>query len=144
MVTKTDTCSWSELKIYPGQGKKFVAKDGRTYFFLSRKCAKFWHKKTKPVKLTWTSAWRRFNKKHKIEHANKRKTKRTQRVQKAIVGLTLDDIKRRKDPKSDFRSKLRDEARKEVQDKRKKQIEKRRENKLHAKKDKPIAKNQPK
>ena len=49
-------------------------------------------------------------------------------MQKAIVGMNLEEIKRRKDPKSDFRTKLRDEAKKEVADKKKKQIEKRREN----------------
>ena len=126
MVTRT--CEWSQLKIHPGKGKKFVAKDGKTVFLLSKKCASFYHNKTKAVKLTWTPAWRRFNKKNKIDETQKRKTKRTTRVQKAIVGMNLEEIKRRKDPKSDFRSKLRDDAKKEVADKKKKQIEKRREN----------------
>ncbi len=39
MVIKTEQCSFSEYRIYPGRGQKYVAKDGRTYLFLSKKCA---------------------------------------------------------------------------------------------------------
>ena len=106
MVTKTDNCSYSELKIYPGHGLKFVAKDGKTFFFLNKKSAKFFHRKTKAVNLTWTTAWRRFNKKNKVEAAKQKRTKKTVRAQKAIVGLSLDEIKRRTDKNNDFRSKL--------------------------------------
>ena len=144
MVTKTQTCAWSDLRVYPGHGKRFVAKDGKTFFFLNKKVAAHWHNKTKAVKLTWTTAWRRFHKKIKTEHATKKRTKRTVRKQKAIVGMNLDEIKRRKDVKSDFRTKLRDEARKEVQEKKKKQIQARKEKGGGAKKEKPFAKNIPK
>ena len=144
MVTKTEKCSWSDLNVYPGKGKKFVAKDGKTFFFLNKKVAALWHRKTKPVKLTWTTAWRRFNKKDQAQTKDKKKTKRTTRVQKAIVGMNLDEIKRRKDTKSDFRSKLREEARKEVQDKKKKSIQDRRDNKRKAPKTKAADKTQKK
>ena len=110
MVTKTENCSWSEQRIYPGHGLKFVAKDGKTFYFLNKKCSKFFHRKTKAVKLTWTMAWRRFNKKNKIEISQRKKTKKTQRAQKAIVGMNLEEIKRRKDKESDLRAKLRVEA----------------------------------
>ena len=132
MVTKTEKCSWSDYSVYPGKGKKFVAKDGKTFFFLNKKIAHHWHNKTKPVKLTWTTAWRRFNKKDQTQTKDKKKTKRTTRVQKAIVGMNLDEIKRRKDQKSDIRSKLREEARKDVQEKKKKQIQERRDNRKKA------------
>ena len=127
MVTKTKTCSWCDLKVYPGKGKEFVAKDGKVFFFASRKAEKFWHNKTKAVKLTWTTAWRRYNKKGtKGDIKKRRRTKKTVRVHKAIVGMSLDEINRRKDKSSDLRKKLREEARKEVQERRKKQIEKKR------------------
>ena len=45
MVIKTEQCSFSEYRIYPGRGQKFVAKDGRTYLFLSKKCAKISQRK---------------------------------------------------------------------------------------------------
>ena len=95
MVTKTDPCSFSEYRIYPGRGKKFAAKDGKVYYFFSAKIASLFHQRKKAVKLTWTQAWRRFNKKIKVDEISTRKTRKTTRVQKAIVGLSLDEIKRR-------------------------------------------------
>ena len=47
MVIKTESCSFSEYRIYPGRGQKFVAKDGRSYLFLSKKNAKFARKKVR-------------------------------------------------------------------------------------------------
>ena len=132
MVTKTETCVWTEFRMYPGCGKKFVAKDGKSYFFITKKAAAFFHRKTKAVNLTWTTAWRRVNKNENEVFSSKRK-RRVVRQQKAIVGMNLDEIKRRKDTKSDFRSKLRDQARKDVQDKKKKEIEARKANKKTSK-----------
>jgi large subunit ribosomal protein L24e len=37
MVIKTDICCFSELRIYPGKGIRFIAKDGRSFLYLSRK-----------------------------------------------------------------------------------------------------------
>ena len=96
MVIKTDPCSFSEYKIYPGRGRKFVAKDGKLFYFISKKTASLFHNRKKAVKLTWTQAWRRFNKKIKVDEISKRRTRKTTRVQKAIVGMSLDEIKRRR------------------------------------------------
>jgi len=96
MVTKTDICSFTEGKIYPGKGRRHIAKDGRLYFFIGQKARMLFHQKIKPVKLTWTTAWRRFNKKIRIDEAAKKRTRKTTRVQKAVVGMSLDDIKRKK------------------------------------------------
>jgi large subunit ribosomal protein L24e len=54
MVIKTDPCAFSEMKIYPGRGSHFAAKDGKVYFFISSKVRSLFHQKIKPVKLTWT------------------------------------------------------------------------------------------
>ena len=80
MVTKTDSCSFSEYRIYPGRGKKFAAKDGKVYYFFSCKIASLFHQRKKAVKLTWTQAWRRFNKKIKADEITKRKSRKTTRV----------------------------------------------------------------
>ena len=37
MVIKTDPCAFTEYRIYPGKGRKFVSKDGKTHFFISTK-----------------------------------------------------------------------------------------------------------
>merc|ERR1719321_629604 len=103
MVIKTDPCAFSEMKIYPGRGIKFAAKDGKTHFFISSKTRPLFHQKIKPVKLTWTQAWRRFNKKLQADVVERKKTRKTTRVQKAIVGMSLEDIKRRRTEKPEAR-----------------------------------------
>ena len=123
MVIKTDPCSFSEYRIYPGRGKKFVAKDGKTYYFFSTKIHSLFQQRKKAVKLTWTQAWRRFNKKIKVDEVSKRRTKKTTRVQKAIVGISLEEIKRRRAEKDHERDKKMEDAKKEVKDRQKKKME---------------------
>lgn len=41
MVIKTDLCHFSEWKIYPGKGIRYVAKDGRPFLFLSKRMKDF-------------------------------------------------------------------------------------------------------
>ena len=123
MVTKTDPCVFSEYRIYPGRGKKFVAKDGKIYYFISAKTASLFHQKKKAVKLQWSQAWRRFNKKIKADEIIKRRTKKTTRVQKAIVGISLDEIKRRRAEKPEERDRKLDAQKKDVKDKQKKALD---------------------
>ena len=110
MVTKTELCSYTENKIYPGRGRRHIARDGKTYYFISTKARSLFHQKIKPVKLTWTLAWRRFNKKIRVDELSRKRVRRTARVQKAVVGMSLDDIKRRKAETRDERDKKHDIA----------------------------------
>merc|ERR1711935_892164 len=96
MVIKTDPCAFTELKIYPGRGTRFAGKDGKLHFFVSSKTRSLFHQKIKPVKLTWTQASRRFNKKTKVVDIQKKRTRRTTRVQKAVVGMSLAEIKKKR------------------------------------------------
>lgn len=41
MVIKTELCHFSEWKIYPGKGIRYVAKDGRPFLFLSKRMKDF-------------------------------------------------------------------------------------------------------
>jgi ribosomal protein L24E len=41
MVIKTELCAFSEWKIYPGRGIRYVAKDGRPFLFLSKRTKDF-------------------------------------------------------------------------------------------------------
>merc|ERR1719160_1569218 len=114
MVIKTDLCEYTEYKIYPGRGQKFVAKDGKVHLFLSAKADSLYHQRIKPVKLTWTAAWRRMNKKGKSEEAAKKRTRKAQKFQKAIVGMSLDDIRRKKAQKPELRQAAKEAALKEA------------------------------
>ncbi|KFG60316.1 ribosomal protein RPL24 [Toxoplasma gondii RUB] len=103
---KTDMCSFSEYRIYPGRGQRFVAKDGKVHTFIHRKEASLFRQKIKPVKLHWTLVWRRMNKKGGKDAVNKRRSRKaTKTVQKAIVGLSLEDIKRTRAQKPETKAK---------------------------------------
>ena len=123
MVTKTELCSYTENKIYPGRGRRHIARDGKTHYFISTKARSLFHQKIKPVKLTWTLAWRRFNKKVRVDDLNRKRTRRTARVQKAVVGMSLDDIKRRKAETRDERDKKHDVAVKEIKERKVKEMQ---------------------
>lgn len=103
---KTELCSFSEYRIYPGRGQRFVAKDGKVHTFLFRKEASLFKQRTKPVKLHWTLAWRRMNKKGAKDALSKRRTRKPAKtLQKAIVGLSLEDIKRTRALKPEAKAK---------------------------------------
>ena len=123
MVIKTDPCAFSELKIYPGRGSHFAARDGKLHFFITGKCRSLYHQKIKPVKLSWTQASRRFNKKTKVEDIQKKRTRRTTRVQKAVVGMSLDDIKRKRAEDNTVRDKMLEATKKELKDRNVKKMQ---------------------
>eukprot|EP00928_Gymnodinium_smaydae_P076436 TRINITY_DN5946_c1_g1_i1.p1 TRINITY_DN5946_c1_g1~~TRINITY_DN5946_c1_g1_i1.p1 ORF type:complete len:165 (+),score=61.02 TRINITY_DN5946_c1_g1_i1:88-582(+) len=114
MVIKTDLCQYTEYRIYPGHGQKFIAKDGKVNFFISAKADSLFHQRIKPVKLRWTQAWRRMNKKGKADEQAKKRTRKVQKFQKAIVGMSLDDIKKKKAMKPELRQEAKDAAAKEA------------------------------
>ena len=114
MVVKTELCHYTEYKIYPGHGQKFVGKDAKITFFLSQKAEKLFHQKIKAVKLTWTAAWRRMHGRGKVEQGARRKKATKAKFNKAIVGLSLDDMKNRRKQKTTFRQAAKEQAEKEA------------------------------
>ena len=123
MVIKTDPCAFSEVKIYPGRGSKFAARDGKVHYFISSKVRSLFHQKIKPVKLTWTQASRRFNKKIKVDDIQKKRTRRTTRVQKAIVGMSLEEFKRKRAEDEKSRDKAHEASVKEIKERQAKKIQ---------------------
>merc|ERR1712118_126862 len=107
-VIKTELCAYSEYRIYPGRGIRFCQRDGKVQLFLNHKMISLHRQRIKAVKLTWTQNWRRKNKKGKAEEAWKKRTKKTTKVQKAIVGMSLDDIKKKKAQKTELRAAAKD------------------------------------
>merc|ERR1712060_925309 len=100
---KTELCPYTEYRIYPGHGRKFIARDGKTHLFINAKVTSLFMQKIKPVKLRWTQAWRKMNKKGKVDETGKKRTRKAQKFQKAIVGMSLEDIKRKKAQKPELR-----------------------------------------
>merc|ERR1719433_1518466 len=118
MVVKTESCCFTDYRIFPGRGRKFAAKDGKTYLFISHKANSLFHQRIKPVKLTWTQAWRRKNKKGTQQEVSRRKNRKTQKFQKAIAGMSLEDIRKKKAQRPEIRAAT-DAAAKQAKDKKK-------------------------
>lgn len=92
MVVKTQVCAFSELKVYPGHGRSFVRRDGQVLLFLNSKCHSLYKQKKKPGQLTWTTAWRRLNKKAKSITVTRRRNRKSNKFVRAVAGVTAKQI----------------------------------------------------
>merc|ERR1712033_101878 len=101
---------YSGYKIYPGHGRTLVKADGKTYKFLSAKTQRAHDLKRNPRKITWTVLYRRKHKKGLEEDVSKKRTKRTQKFQRAVVGATLQDIMAKRNQKPEVRKAQREQA----------------------------------
>nr|ALS04424.1 60S ribosomal protein L24 [Acartia pacifica]ALS04425.1 60S ribosomal protein L24 [Acartia pacifica] len=107
---KFELCSFSGYKIYPGHGRTLVKADGKTYKFLSAKTQRAHDLKRNPRKITWTVLYRRKHKKGIEEETAKKRTKRTQKFQRAVVGASLNDILAKRNQKPEVRKAQREQA----------------------------------
>ncbi len=71
--------------------------------------------KRNPRNIRWTQVYRRLNKKGAVEEIAKKKTRKTQKVQRAIVGASLEVIKQKRNQKPEVRAASREAALKYVQ-----------------------------
>lgn len=107
---KIELCSFSGYKIYPGHGKRLVKVDGKVFTFMNSKCEASHLMRRNPRKTTWTVLYRRKNKKGiEVEQAKKR-TRRTTKFQRAIVGASLNDILAKRNMKPEVRKAQREQA----------------------------------
>merc|ERR1712086_357499 len=72
----------------------------------------------KPAKLVWTQAWRRLHKKGLSETTTKKRTRRANKAQRAVVGASLEDIKKKASEKSSVRTAAREAALEELKQKK--------------------------
>ena len=107
----------------PGRGTRFISKDGRTHYFISTKARSLFHQKIKPVKLTWNMAWRAHNKKIKVDDIQKKRSRKTTRIQKAVVGMSIEEIRRKKAESREDRDKNVVTAEKDIKDRKAKQMQ---------------------
>jgi large subunit ribosomal protein L24e len=96
MVVKTDLCAFSEYRIFPGHGIRMIRRDGQLVTLLNAKCKSLVKQRKKSAKLTWTQTWRRLNKKIKDDSVARKKTRKTAKIQRAIVGASVEFLKSQK------------------------------------------------
>lgn len=95
MVVKTEMDSFSEFRIYPGHGIRSVKNSGQAAYFGRSKERRLHAQKKKPQKLTWTQAWRRMNKKGPVLETTRKRVRKGIKNHRSIVGLPLDDLRKR-------------------------------------------------
>ncbi|XP_023211496.1 60S ribosomal protein L24-like [Centruroides sculpturatus] len=87
-----------------------IKTDGKTFQFLNAKCEASHLMKRNPRKITWTVLYRRKHKKGIEEEAAKKRTRRTTKFQRAIVGASLNDIIAKRNMKPEVRKAQREQA----------------------------------
>jgi len=120
MVIKTEPCFFTDLKVYPGKGRRFVRKDSKLLVFISQKARSLYTQRKRAQVLRWTQQWRKKNKKTKAETIAKKKGRRSARVFRAVVGLSLEDLKKKREATTDFRKAQRDASLREVKERSRK------------------------
>lgn len=116
MRTYDDT--FSGEKIYPGKGKLYVRGDSKIFRFQNGKTESLFLQRKNPRRIAWTVLFRRQHKKGISEEVAKKRSRRTVKSQRAIVGASLDVIKERRSQRPEARSAAREAAIKEGKEKR--------------------------
>mmetsp|Transcript_6922 Transcript_6922/g.13713 ORF Transcript_6922/g.13713 Transcript_6922/m.13713 type:complete len:221 (+) Transcript_6922:13-675(+) len=94
MVVKSETCSFTEFKIYPGHGIHYVRKDGTLVILINRKARSLYLGKKKPARVRWTTAWRRLARKGTAEGVKRARKRRVIKKARAVAGVSVDDLKK--------------------------------------------------
>jgi len=116
---KTGLCAFSGIKIYPAKGRRFVRLDSKSFTFEHVKAEALFHRKVNPRDIRWTNVYRRIHKKGTAEEVAKKKSRKTQKVQRAIVGASLEVIKQKRNQKPEVRAASREAALREVKERNK-------------------------
>jgi len=116
MRTYDDT--FSGEKIYPGKGKLYVRGDSKIFRFQNGKTESLFLQRKNPRRIAWTVLFRRQHKKGISEEVAKKRSRRTIKSQRAIVGASLDVIKERRAQRPEARAAARQAAIKEGKEKR--------------------------
>ncbi|KAI8627837.1 60S ribosomal protein L24a [Xylariaceae sp. FL1651] len=116
MRTYDDT--FSGQRIYPGKGKLYVRGDSKIFRFQNGKSESLFLQRKNPRRISWTVLYRRQHRKGITEEAAKKRTRRTVKAQRAIVGASLDVIKEKRSMRPEARSAARLQAIKESKEKK--------------------------
>ncbi|PSN69093.1 hypothetical protein BS50DRAFT_609285 [Corynespora cassiicola Philippines] len=110
--------SFSGQKIYPGKGKLYIRGDSKIFRFQNGKSESLFLQRKNPRRIAWTTLYRRQHKKGISEEVAKKRSRRTVKHQRAIVGASLDVIKERRSQRPEARNAARAAAIKEGKEKK--------------------------
>mmetsp|Transcript_11140 Transcript_11140/g.12263 ORF Transcript_11140/g.12263 Transcript_11140/m.12263 type:complete len:150 (+) Transcript_11140:32-481(+) len=95
---KTELCSFSQRRIYPGHGMTYVRTNLQLLNFQVQGSRKYViNKKKNPRFVRWTVVYRKVNKKGNYKVVKRRKvTRRMTKRERAYVGATVENMRQRK------------------------------------------------
>jgi len=93
---KLEIDSFSGYRIYPSKGKLFVRGDSKVFRFDSSKTASLFMQRKNPRKIAWTVVYRKMHKKGITEEVAKKRSRKTVKHQRGIVGADLAAIAARR------------------------------------------------
>jgi len=86
---KLEIDSFSGYRIYPSKGRLFVRGDSKIFRFATSKNESLFLQRKNPRKIAWTQVYRRMHKKGITEEVAKKRSRRTVKHQRGIVGADL-------------------------------------------------------
>lgn len=95
-----------------------IRRDGKPIWLGSSKAYSLTIQRKKAAKLVWTQAWRRLHKKGLQETVTKKRNRRAGKVQRAVVGASLEEIKKKAAQKTELRSASQAAALKELKERK--------------------------
>ncbi|KAF8901143.1 ribosomal protein L24e-domain-containing protein [Gymnopilus junonius] len=93
---KLEIDSFSGYRIYPSKGKLFVRGDSKVFRFGSSKASSLFLQRKNPRKIAWTVVYRKMHKKGITEEIAKKRSRKTVKHQRGIVGADLAAIAARR------------------------------------------------
>ncbi|KAK9466630.1 ribosomal protein L24e-domain-containing protein [Lipomyces arxii] len=107
---RTEIDAFSGNRIYPGRGSLFIRGDSKVFRFVASKSSSLFRQRKNPRRISWTVLYRRMHKKGITEETTKKRTRRTVKHQRAIVGASLDVIKEKRSIRPEARKAQRTES----------------------------------
>lgn len=95
-----------------------IRRDGKPIWLGTSKAHSLTLQRKKAAKLVWTQAWRRLHKKGLQETAAKKRSRKAGKVQRAVVGASLEDIRKKAAQKSEIRTAQKEAALKELKERK--------------------------
>ncbi|KAJ3554002.1 hypothetical protein NM688_g3325 [Phlebia brevispora] len=93
---KVEIDSFSGFRIYPSKGRLFVRGDSKIFRFSTSKNESLFLQRKNPRKIAWTQVYRRMHKKGITEEVAKKRSRKTVKHQRGIVGADLATIQARR------------------------------------------------
>ena len=133
-MVKQEICTFSQLRIPTGKGKKYARVDGKVATFLTKKCETHFKAKRNPRLYRWGAIFRK--KREKQQKDNKKAKKivvKTTAVSRGIAGITMDELLKKKNEKPEVRKAKQEAAIRAVKAKKREATEKKKAEKVQVK-----------